>query len=155
MKSPYRRDVSQDEPGMTSMIDVVFLLLVFFVWTSSFDKPEKDIASLIAMPEQALETSAGQDAAVIENLDPTDQEPRSEEVVVRLISGPDGLRYKIGSVDAAAASEMFSKLKKIAALRSNTILIVDPDDDIDFAACIDVYDYAVGVGFHRVLFAVD
>lgn len=155
MKSPHRRDVSQDEPGMTSMIDVVFLLLVFFVWTSSFDEPEKDIASLIAISEQALEAVAGQDAAAKPTFDPADQEPRSEEIVVRIIADSGGLRYQIGSVDAAAASDAFSKLQKIAALQANTVLIVDPDDDIDFADCIDVYDYALRLGFTRVLFAVD
>lgn len=154
MKSPHRRDVSQDEPGMTSMIDVVFLLLVFFVWTSSFDEPEKDISSLIAISEQASEAVAGQDAAK-PTFDPADQEPRSEEIVVRIIAGRDGLHYQIGSVDAAAASDVFSKLQKIAALQANTDLIVDPDDDIDFADCIDVYDYALRLGFTRVLFAVD
>lgn len=155
MKSPHRRDADQDEPGMTSMIDVVFLLLVFFVWTSSFDEPERDITSRIAMSERASQAVAGQDAAPTPSFDPADQEPRSEEVVVRLIAGPDGLRYQIGSVDAAAVSEVFSKLKKIAELPINTIVIVDPDDDVEFADCIHVYDYALLVGFNRVLFAVD
>ena len=35
---------------MTAMIDVVFLLLVFFLWTSSFDEPEFDLSSALSLP---------------------------------------------------------------------------------------------------------
>lgn len=155
MRSPRRRDAAQDEPGMTAMIDVVFLLLVFFVWTSSFDEPERDIASRIAMPERAVKAVAGQNTVPAPSVDLADREARSEEIVVRIIAGPRGLRYQVGSVDAAAASEVYARLKKIAAIPTNTILIVDPDDDVAFADCIDVYDCALLVGFPRVLFAVD
>ncbi len=38
------------ELKMTPMIDVVFLLLIFFIWTSSFELPEFDLPSAIAEP---------------------------------------------------------------------------------------------------------
>ena len=63
------------ELKMTPMIDVVFLLLVFFVWTSSFELPEFDLPSAIA------ETPTG----ATERRD--DQPPPTEafdEIVIRL-----------------------------------------------------------------------
>ncbi len=155
MKAPRRRDATHDEPGMTSMIDVVFLLLIFFVWTSSFDKPERDIASQIAMPESAIEPVDAEGHSATPKSRQNDQESRSEDVVVRIIKGDGEVTYQIGAVAVSAISELVPKLKKIAALPTSTILIVDPDDGVDFAECIEVYDHAIGVGFPRVLFAVD
>lgn len=37
---------------MTSMIDVVFLLLIFFIVTTTFVRPEREIASAIKVNEQ-------------------------------------------------------------------------------------------------------
>ncbi len=48
MKIPARKTNTSLQPPMTPMIDVVFLLLVFFIWTSSFDRPERDLRSQIA-----------------------------------------------------------------------------------------------------------
>ena len=36
------------ELNLTSMIDVFFLLLIFFVCTSSFDEPEKNLPTKLA-----------------------------------------------------------------------------------------------------------
>ena len=155
MKAPHRRDANDNEPGMTSMIDVVFLLLVFFVWTSSFDEPERNIASQIAMPAKAAQAIAMDDGSAPPESTLDDQEPRREEVVVRILAGADGLRYQIGAVEAATLSELLSKLQRIASLPTSPLLIVDPDDSVDFEDCIEVYDHAIGFGFPRVLFAVD
>ncbi len=42
MKLPQHFSSDSMELKMTPMIDVVFLLLIFFVWTSSFELPEFD-----------------------------------------------------------------------------------------------------------------
>ena len=43
MKLPQTSNDDSLELKMTPMIDVVFLLLVFFVWTSSFELPEFEV----------------------------------------------------------------------------------------------------------------
>nr|WP_246112492.1 biopolymer transporter ExbD [Allorhodopirellula solitaria] len=139
---------------MTSMIDVVFLLLVFFVWTSSFDKPERNLASQIAMSQSELEEINSQGQATSDTL-PDEDAPRSEDVVVRIIEDESGLRYQVGAVDFAAIGDVLPRLQKIAALPTSTVLIVDPDDGVSFDDCIEVFDHAVRFGFPRVLFAVD
>ena len=50
MKLPTEKKERSIDLKMTPMIDVVFLLLVFFVWTSSFDLPEFDLPSSLAQP---------------------------------------------------------------------------------------------------------
>ena len=52
MKSPRTHTDGLLEVKMTPMIDVVFLLLIFFVWTSSFELPEFDLPSALAEPPQ-------------------------------------------------------------------------------------------------------
>ena len=58
MKRPAIRSNSQQSVGMTSMIDVVFLLLVFFVWTSSFDAPEQDMPGGLAVAAESTSVSS-------------------------------------------------------------------------------------------------
>ena len=43
------------EVKMTPMIDVVFLLLVFFIWTSSFQIAEQSLSGDLALPAVGTE----------------------------------------------------------------------------------------------------
>ena len=59
MKLPPTSNDDSLELKMTPMIDVVFLLLVFFVWTTSFELPEFDLpGSLAELPMGAAEESS-------------------------------------------------------------------------------------------------
>ncbi len=155
MKAPHRRDVADDEPGMTSMIDVVFLLLVFFVWTSSFDQPERELASQIAMPESAIEAVDAEGQSSPLKSRPDDLAPRREEVVVRIFASNSAIAYQLGAVKVADIDDLLPKLQRIAGLPTDTLLIVDPDDGVEFSDCVEIYDHALRLGFPRVLFAVD
>ncbi len=156
MQSPRRRDVAVDEPGMTSMIDVVFLLLVFFVWTSSFDQPEFDLASQIAMPASSVKSIEAEGAgATSAETESTEPQIRREEIVVRIIARNEELRYMIGAVEATTLAEVKAKLKTIAGLKLDPILIVDPDDEVPMADCVAVFDEVLLAGLKRVLFAVE
>nr|WP_261340245.1 biopolymer transporter ExbD [Rhodopirellula sallentina] len=142
--------------AMTSMIDVVFLLLVFFVWTSSFDKPESDLASRVAVspaPTEPTEPDEAESKAT--ETSATFMANRREELVIRILAGPDGLRYQVGAVAIPDASQLRAKLKRLATLRRNSIVIIDPDDTITAEKCIEVFDAARSEGFANVLFAVD
>ena len=70
------------EISMTSMIDVVFLLLIFFLVTTTFIKPERQLNSNI----QVEQTDAG--------LQTTEFEP----AVVDIYSLGDQVFYKMGAV---------------------------------------------------------
>ncbi|MFG0290742.1 MAG: biopolymer transporter ExbD [Rhodopirellula sp. JB044] len=169
MKAPSPHRSGSDEIAMTSMIDVVFLLLVFFVWTSSFDKPESDLASGVAVspastdptePDTAQSNPAETPATFVAN--------RREELVIRILAGPDtllagpdtlanteNLRYQVGAVAIPNVAQLTDKLKRLASLRRNSIVIIDPDDTVTAERCIEVFDTARSVGFANVLFAID
>lgn len=156
MKNPTRRDRVADDLAMTSMIDVVFLLLVFFVWTSSFDRPERELTGLIAMPAQ----TAADITPINENLGQTtrqtaDRERTEDEIVLRIFGSDDRPRYQVGALPIDSFSELLAKLDAIAKLRTQVILIIDPDDDVATAQCVEVFDAASSLGFGKVYFAVD
>ncbi|MCM2371040.1 biopolymer transporter ExbD [Aporhodopirellula aestuarii] len=156
MKAPPRSDVGHDDLAMTSMIDVVFLLLVFFVWTSSFDKPESDLASRIAMPAKAVEQmESPNDGSKSAPTDTEITEERREELVIQILSGDRGPTYQIGAIPITSLADVRSRLAAMAALRKDAIVIIDPDDAVAVADCIDVFDAARRRGFANVLFAVE
>ena len=67
------------ELSMTSMIDVVFLLLIFFLVTTTFVRPEKQLASGISVDESATERrSSDLEPAIIE------VSRRGEQTIYRL-----------------------------------------------------------------------
>ncbi|MBB3205637.1 biopolymer transport protein ExbD [Rhodopirellula rubra] len=156
MKAPARNESGNDDLAMTSMIDVVFLLLVFFVWTSSFDKPETELASRIAMPAKAAEAI---DASGIESDSPRTEslltEDRRDEVIIRIIANDRGLSYQIGAITITDLATAREKLAAMAAINKSAIVIIDPDDSVTAADCIDVFDAARQQGFANVLFAIE
>lgn len=67
-KRAQKRSISLD---MTSMIDVVFLLLIFFIVTASFTKTERDLKTVTKVGEQssAAETDLEPAMVILANID--------------------------------------------------------------------------------------
>jgi biopolymer transport protein ExbD len=143
MRLPRTDHRNAAELQLTPMIDVVFLLLIFFVWTSSFELPEFDLPSAIA------ETSAG--------ASPTnDEQPRTEpfdELVVRLSSNNSSVAIELNGQLLSDVNELRRRLEAILALGVQPPVIIDPAPDITMNLAVQVYDHARLAGADRVLFA--
>ncbi len=126
------------------MIDVVFLLLVFFVWTSSFELPEYDLPSAIA---DAPKSGSKNDS--------TESEPTEvfDEIVVRLLRTEFGTSITLNGDAMENANALGAKLAAILALGVQPPIIVHPDPEIAVREAIEVYDAARLAGADRVLFA--
>ncbi|KLU06876.1 putative signal peptide and transmembrane protein [Rhodopirellula islandica] len=149
MKRPGIRSGSQQSIGMTSMIDVVFLLLVFFVWTSSFDAPEQDMPGGLAV--------AADSSAASSELSP--QEVTSEASVEELIlkierSGESSVRYLLGTTRLSSPESLRSRLEAIAELGLSPPIIVDPEGEISMAVTVATVDLVRLSGFAQVHLAV-
>lgn len=138
---------------MTPMIDVVFLLLVFFLWTSSFDLPEFDLPSSLAEPPAGLSDA---------NDDPPPPEAFDELVItVGRIAGSvvvdlDGpLNLTLNGEPIESVEQLSNRLREIVELGAQPPVIVDPDPETDVGAVIKIYDIARAAGLDRVLFAAD
>lgn len=84
------RGGSKLEMQMTSMIDVVFLLLIFFMVTSSFQKTERELDPAVKVERQGGASAADLAPAIIE--------------IVRGAGGD--FVYKLGGRELTAASEL-------------------------------------------------
>ncbi|MBB74351.1 MAG: hypothetical protein CMJ75_07545 [Planctomycetaceae bacterium] len=131
------------EISMTPMIDVVFLLLVFFVWTASFQVVEN------MLPTSLLGVTGTQ---VTEMAEPT-PDLDFDEIVIRLIWENDTLRWQVNNMRVANLEEVRRRLNQIAAIRQSATVILHPDQDVPVGDVVDVYDQARLAGFRQVQFA--
>lgn len=83
------RHSSKIELQMTSMIDCVFLLLIFFMVTSSFVKTERELD-----PGIKVERRGGQAAS---DLAPA---------MIEIVQGSSGFVYKLGGRELTSAAEL-------------------------------------------------
>ena len=106
---------SSIELSMTSMIDVVFLLLIFFMVTSSFVKTERELDSAIKVNRQAAGES------------PSDFEPAIIEVVK---SGGRSV-FRLGAREFTTQKELVAVLRQFENKADGAFVRVS--DDVDFA----------------------
>lgn len=143
MKTPTsgRRD-AEIELNLTSMIDVVFLLLIFFVCTSDFKEPEKQ-----------LPTNLNGSGAIVSETQ-TQQERDLGKIVARLIVEPSGqVAYAIDGKRAADLDEVEAILAALQQIDPDVPVIVDPDRETPLENVLDVYDCARRVGLAKIKFA--
>lgn len=145
MRIPQTHTSESMELKMTPMIDVVFLLLVFFVWTSSFELPEFDLPSAIA------ETPAGGNEV---DSDPLRIEA-FDEIVIRLKMQDAGLIIELNGQRFNGTRSLQARLAEIISLGVQPPVIVDPADEITMNVAVQVYDAARAAGADRVLFAAE
>ena len=143
MKLPQTSNDDSLELKMTPMIDVVFLLLVFFVWTSSFELPEFDLpGSLAELPMGTAETST--DTPPVEKFD---------EIIIRLLWQGEETQIMLNGQEMEQMSDLKARLAEITSLGVQPPVIVDPDEKVTMDLAVQAYDAARAAGVDRVLFA--
>ena len=138
----HRRDDSL-EVAMTPMIDVVFMLLIFFVWTASFHVSE------LILPSSLITQNEGQGS---ELLSPELED--LERVVVRLSARQNSIvTWTINEIPVNSLQAVRERLKLVANINDSLPVLVDPDPSVPLGDVIDVYDAAKIAGFQNVQFA--
>jgi biopolymer transport protein ExbD len=145
MKAPRQSDIHHRrlEIELTPMIDVVFLLLVFFVWSARFTPIENLIFS------DVLATSGSASAAAV---DPPPVED-FDRVVIRLIADPGGVVWVVNEQPRESLAAVRDLLGVLATLQPTAPVVVDPDPAAPLGEVIAAYDAARGAGFSKVQFA--
>ena len=139
-RSPFARRESL-EITMTPMIDVVFLLLVFFVWTASFQVVEYLLPSELS--------SLPGNLAAVEDPPP---EADFENVVVRIHWIGDQPGWTINDQQADSLDQLQQRLQAIARVKQDAPVILHPDEDVPLGDVIDVFDISRLVGFEKIQF---
>ena len=128
---------------MTSMIDVVFLLLVFFVWTASFE-----IVEYVLPGRLSAATGTGSDA-------PAEPPPERDfdPVVIHLLWDGGHIGWLLNDTPLASLAAIRTTLESVARIKSDVPVIIDPQQEVPLGHVIDVYDVARLSGFEKVQFA--
>ena len=146
MKTPscFTSRRSSMELQMTPMIDVVFLLLVFFVWTASFQVAEYVLPSSVSAAAGAGQANAN---------DPPPPEADFDQVVVRILWVDDQPAWRINDQPLGSLEQVHKQLDRIANIKRDAPVILHPDPLVPLGNVIDIYDIARLVRFEKVQFA--
>lgn len=132
------------DSAMTPMIDVVFLLLVFFVWTASFQIIEQ------VMPSE-ISQAAGSDK--VENV-PVPQQADFDNLVIKIrMEGPTPI-WSVSEQPLADLDAVRNQLKTIAQISTEAPVILYPEQNVPLEHIMNAWDAAKVNGFAKVQFAV-
>ena len=129
---------------MTPMIDVIFLLLIFFVCTAGFQRIENILPTHMTLPGQ-----------VQSDMPPVEEEFEDlDTIVINLRWVGDSPQWEISGRNYNSLPEVQSLLAAIATqVRSDLPVILDVGAVVPMENVIDLYDACRLVGLERVQFA--
>jgi len=140
MKCKLFRKKPADLP-LTPMVDVIFLLLVFFVCTSSFNPLENILPMDTSLP--------GSVAAEVVLPDPIDL-----DVVLIKISFDRSPHWQVEGNHCSSLQEVQGVLWAIRDLKDDIPVIIESAENVPMETVIDVYDVCRRVRLTRIQFAV-
>jgi len=130
--------------SMTPMIDVVFLLLIFFVCTASFQISESILPSPLS-----LEGTAPAD------LPPELTEIDLERIVIGVAQEAGQLQLTINDQNCPSLARLSKLLHALANIDANLPMILDIAGEVPLGTAIDVYDRCRLAGFQKIQFAAE
>lgn len=146
------------EVKMTPMIDVIFLLLIFFVCTASFQPPEETLPTRLSLPRK-IDSPAAADPEVAD----------LDKIVVKVgwhdrqgkwqpgweINGQQyaNLTRAEDLADIDNHGNVEDVLKAVKQIKVDLPVILDVRPAVPIEHVIDVYDLCRAVGLQKVQFA--
>ena len=143
-----RRDRSlRSDQAMTPMIDVVFLLLIFFVCASLGSKPE----SLLG-----IDLSQGTTDTIDLN-PPTEPDPTVTELWLKLYPSPTGNAtfVELNQREFQSLDDLESALRSLGEIAADSPVILDVDGDVVAGDWVRVDDACRAAGFESIQYAAD
>lgn len=136
-----RRDI-QDQATMTPMIDVVFLLLIFFISASA-----NQIREFLLPTELA--------SGSIESTETEPQEKPLGEVWLKLKRENNQTIVELNEREYAQFDQLKNTLTELASLAPEIPVILDIEENVSLGEMIRVYDTSLAAGFYSIHFATD
>jgi biopolymer transport protein ExbD len=128
--------------AMTPMIDVVFLLLIFFICTASFQLAEELLPTSLAV-------ASGTTTPDI------DVEPDLERIIV-LGTFADGVaQWTVNERPCASLDEVRQTLRAVAEIDRSLPVILDVAGELPLGDMIDVYDLCRLSGLEKIQFVAE
>lgn len=152
MRLPLRsRSVEDDADPMTSMIDVVFLLLVFFICASIGTVADRLLpANLQGTTASAVDSAAAEERwehpPILIRLQPAAGAEGDSTIL------PDVL---LDSQPLAGMSELQSRLTQLASIDRSAPVVLSIHDEIRVQDFVSIYDLCQRLSLERISFAVN
>ncbi|MDR3232845.1 MAG: biopolymer transporter ExbD [Planctomycetaceae bacterium] len=146
MKLPLPDDIRPPQmPGlnMISMIDVVFLLLVFFVCTADFAEPEENLpadASQTAQPP-----GSGTNALEAAELDTVHIEITYQDVPL----------WKVEGSEYRTLQDVQDILRRLKDVQADIPVVIEPAANVPMEHVINLYDICRRIGLTRIHFEAE
>ena len=146
MRIPVRRNPDQhDGDPMTPMIDVVFLLLVFFICASVGTVVDDLLPAELAGAMGAAGPSKTESA----------QERWSHPLIqIRLQTGPAGMTIQLEDQPLADVPSLAERLARLAAADPESAVVLNIADEVEVQDFITVYDLCQSLHLENISFAV-
>jgi biopolymer transport protein ExbD len=121
---------------LTSLIDLVFLLLSYFLFTLALSATEGVLPSKIAIGE-----------------DPSEQQPQepARDVMLRIVQTGDAVQYFVDEWPVASFAELVDRLRR---LPRDTQVVIDAAPTVQTAPVVRTYNQCLKLGLKRVVFPV-
>ncbi len=117
---------------LAPMIDVVFLLLIFFIATMQFSQSEKELNVSVPVAEEGADATQ-----------------TAGEIIIN-VREDGGIIVDTLELDK---DQLFNKLSRIAAIHSNQAIRVRGDAAVDFQEIVEVVDICQKAGIPHISFA--
>ena len=122
---------------MTPLIDLVFLLLTYFLFTLNLTAMEGVLPSKLAL---------GQDAS-----ERRQEEPPPDQVIVRLMGGAGGVQYFVDDWPLTGFAELVDRLSR---LPKRTLVVIDAAPAVQTDPVVRIYNQCLKLGLSQVVFPV-
>lgn len=139
------RDRKPIELQLTPMIDCVFLLMIYFLWSSSFAIAE------MSLPSKLSASAAGSGAPRMN--EPPPAEADFPNVVVRILWNGSTAVWTVNEAPISSLDELGQRLTSIARIKRDAPVVLDPASDVPLGDVIEVFDLSRLVGFQKIQFA--
>jgi len=139
------RDRRAIELQLTPMIDCVFLLMIYFLWSSSFAIAE------MSLPSKLSAATAGRGAPRVN--EPPPPEADFPNVVVRILWNGSTAVWTVNEAPVGSLDELRQRLTNIARIKRDAPIVLDPASDVPLGDVIEVFDLSRLVGFQKIQFA--
>jgi len=139
-----RRKELQDGDPMTPMIDVVFLLLVFFICASIGGTADHLLPAELNGSTAPAETVAAEEPA----------EWNHPAIQIRIEPGANGPAVLLDNQPLEGIEVLTQRLTQLAAIDSESRIILNIHDEIQVQQFISVYDLCQSLKFQNISFAV-
>jgi biopolymer transport protein ExbD len=124
---------------MTPMIDVVFLLLVFFLTTSSFQRLEKLLPSSVSA--ESMSQAGGNSEQK-----PSEAASDVSDCVIQISRVGTELQYRFNDTPLPTLAALVQRMQAVIRVRPDVPIVVDPADAVTAGEALQIYDLAKGSG---------